>query len=76
MKGTWQLNNDRVDDIAMLCSVEGILEVQGHWHIFPHMGRFFSEKVSGFTESMRYKTLTKAQRLRLNPILNCRFTRW
>ena len=53
-----QLNNYCVDIIAALGGVEGILE---HTHTFSREGLFW-EKASGFEESMRYKTLTNAQR--------------
>ena len=43
---------------------------------FPTWEGSFSEKASGFEESMRYKKLTNAQRLGLNQIPICYFTLW
>ena len=73
----WQLNNYRVDVIAALGGVEGILEhtlFKGTY--FPTWEGLFWEKASGFEESMRYKKLTNAQRSGLNQIPNRRFTLW
>ncbi|KAJ3765450.1 PRP8 domain IV core-domain-containing protein [Lentinula raphanica] len=73
----WQLNNYRVDVIAALGGVEGILEhtlFKGTY--FPTWEGLFWEKASGFKESMRYKKLTDAQRSGLNQIPNRRFTLW
>ena len=73
----WQLNNYRVDVIAALGGVEGILEhtlFKGTY--FPTWEGLFCEKASGFEESMRYKKLTNAQRSGLNQIPNRRFTLW
>ena len=67
-----RLNNYCVDIIAALGGVEGILE---HTHTFSREG-LFGEKASGFEESMRYKTLTNAQRSGLNQIPNRRFMLW
>jgi pre-mRNA-processing factor 8 len=36
----WQLNNYRVDDIAALGGVEGILEHTVQGHLFPDMGGY------------------------------------
>jgi len=71
------LNNYRVDVIAALGGVEGILEhtlFKGTY--FPTWEGLFWEKASGFEESMRYKKLTNAQRSGLNQIPNRRFTLW
>ena len=73
----WQLNNYRVDVIAALGGVEGILEhtlFKGTY--FPTWEGLLWEKASGFEESMRYKKLTNAQRSGLNQIPNRRFTLW
>ena len=73
----WQLNNYRVDVIAALGGVEGILEhtlFKGTY--FPTWEGLFWEKASGFVDSMRYKKLTNTQRFGLNQIPNCRFTLW
>ncbi|KAG1906375.1 PRP8 pre-mRNA processing factor 8-like protein [Suillus fuscotomentosus] len=73
----WQLNNYRVDVIAALGGVEGILEhtlFKGTY--FPTWEGLFWEKASGIEESMRYKKLTNAQRSGLNQIPNRRFTLW
>ena len=73
----WQLNNYRVDVIAALGDVEGILEhtlFKGTY--FPTWEGLFWEKASGFKESMRYKKLTNAQQPGLNQIPNRRFTLW
>jgi pre-mRNA-processing factor 8 len=73
----WQLNNYRIDVIAALGGVEGILEhtlFKGTY--FPTWEGLFWEKASGFEESMRYKKLTNAQRSGLNQIPNRRFTLW
>ncbi|KAJ7055423.1 U5-snRNA binding site 2 of PrP8-domain-containing protein [Mycena amicta] len=67
----WQLNNYRVDVIAALGGVEGILEhtlFKGTY--FPTWEGLFWEKASGFEESMRYKKLMNAQRSGLNQIPN------
>ena len=58
----WQLNNYRVDVIAALGGIEGILEhtlFKGTY--FPTWEGLFWEKASGFEESMRYKKLTNAE---------------
>ncbi|QRW03352.1 pre-mRNA-processing-splicing factor 8 [Ceratobasidium sp. AG-Ba] len=71
------VNNYRVDVIAALGGVEGILEhtlLKGTY--FPTWEGLFWEKASGFEESMRYKKLTNAQRSGLNQIPNRRFTLW
>ncbi len=71
------MNNYRVDVIAALGGVEGILEhtlFKGTY--FPTWEGLFWEKASGFEESMRYKKLTNAQRSGLNQIPNRRFTLW
>ncbi|KAL9939737.1 hypothetical protein V8E36_001554 [Tilletia maclaganii] len=73
----WQLNNYRVDVIAALGGVEGILEhtlFKGTG--FPTWEGLFWEKASGFEESMKYKKLTNAQRSGLSQIPNRRFTLW
>ncbi|WAQ81207.1 hypothetical protein PtA15_1A547 [Puccinia triticina] len=73
----WQLNNYRVDVIAALGGVEGILEhtlFKGTY--FPTWEGLFWEKASGFEESMKFKKLTNAQRSGLNQIPNRRFTLW
>ncbi|THU79056.1 hypothetical protein K435DRAFT_973288 [Dendrothele bispora CBS 962.96] len=59
----WQLNNYRVDVIAALGGVEGILKhtLFKGTH-FPTWEGLFWEKASGLEESMRYKKLTDAQR--------------
>ena len=46
-----------------------------HTHTFSREG-LFGEKASGFEESMRYKTLTNAQRSGLNQIPNRCFMLW
>ncbi|KAK0546006.1 pre-mRNA-splicing factor 8 [Tilletia horrida] len=73
----WQLNNYRVDVIAALGGVEGILEhtlFKGTG--FPTWEGLFWEKASGFEESMKFKKLTNAQRSGLSQIPNRRFTLW
>ncbi|GFZ44084.1 Complexed with cdc5 protein 6 [Saitozyma sp. JCM 24511] len=73
----WQLNNYRVDVIAALGGVEGVLEhslFKGT--AFPSWEGLFWEKSSGFEESMKFKKLTNAQRSGLNQIPNRRFTLW
>ena len=88
----WQLNNYRVDVIAALGGVEGILEhtlfkgtyfptgegmfAAGILSLDSTFSGLFWEKASGFEESMRYKKLTNAQRSGLNQIPNRRFTLW
>ncbi|KAK4686129.1 pre-mRNA-processing factor 8, partial [Tremellales sp. Uapishka_1] len=69
----WQLNNYRVDVIAALGGVEGILE---HSLFKGTAFPTWEEKASGFEESMKYKKLTNAQRSGLNQIPNRRFTMW
>ena len=73
----WQLNSHRVDVIAALGGVEGILEhtLFKGTH-FPTWEGLFWEKTSSFEESMRYKKLTNAQCSGLNQIPNRRFTLW
>ncbi|WOO77065.1 Pre-mRNA-processing-splicing factor 8 [Vanrija pseudolonga] len=73
----WQLNSYRIDIIAALGGVEGILEhslFKGTG--FPTWEGLFWEKSSGFEESMKYKKLTNAQRSGLSQIPNRRFTLW
>ncbi|GAA94310.1 uncharacterized protein L969DRAFT_90018 [Mixia osmundae IAM 14324] len=73
----WQLNNYRVDVIAALGGVEGILEhtlFKGTGH--PTWEGLFWERASGFEESMKFKKLTNAQRSGLNQIPNRRFVMW
>ncbi|WWC70357.1 pre-mRNA-processing-splicing factor 8 [Kwoniella pini CBS 10737] len=73
----WNLNSYRVDVIAALGGVEGILEhslFKGT--AFPTWEGLFWEKASGFEESMKYKKLTNAQRSGLSQIPNRRFTMW
>ncbi|WRT66224.1 pre-mRNA-processing-splicing factor 8 [Kwoniella shivajii] len=73
----WNLNSYRVDVIAALGGVEGILEhslFKGT--AFPTWEGLFWEKASGFEESMKYKKLTNAQRSGLSQIPNRRFTLW
>ncbi|OCF43147.1 pre-mRNA-processing-splicing factor 8 [Kwoniella heveanensis CBS 569] len=71
------LNSYRVDVIAALGGVEGILEhslFKGT--AFPTWEGLFWEKASGFEESMKYKKLTNAQRSGLSQVPNRRFTMW
>ncbi|KAL1413523.1 pre-mRNA-splicing factor 8 [Vanrija albida] len=73
----WQLNSYRIDIIAALGGVEGILEhslFKGTG--FPTWEGLFWEKSSGFEESMKYKKLTNAQRSGLSQVPNRRFTLW
>ncbi|ONI18565.1 hypothetical protein PRUPE_3G223400 [Prunus persica] len=73
----WNLNNYRTDVIQALGGVEEILEhtlFKGTY--FPTWEGLFSEKASGFEESMKFKKLTNAQRSGLNQIPNRRFTLW
>jgi len=73
----WNLNAYRIDVIAALGGVEGILEhslFKGT--AFPTWEGLFWEKSSGFEESMKYKKLTNAQRSGLSQIPNRRFTLW
>jgi pre-mRNA-processing factor 8 len=73
----WNLNNYRVDVIASLGGVEGILEhslFKGTAH--STWEGLFWEKASGFEESMKSKRLTNAQRGGLSQIPNRRFTLW
>ncbi|GAA5963418.1 hypothetical protein JCM21900_000442 [Sporobolomyces salmonicolor] len=73
----WQLNNYRVDVIAALGGVEGILEhTLFKATAFPTWEGLFWEKASGFEEAMKYKKLTNAQRSGLSQIPNRRFTLW
>ncbi|PWN42662.1 putative PRP8-U5 snRNP protein, pre-mRNA splicing factor [Ceraceosorus guamensis] len=73
----WSLNNYRVDVIAALGGVEGILEhTLFAATAFPTWEGLFWEKASGFEESMKSKKLTNAQRSGLNQIPNRRFTLW
>ncbi|GAA5932751.1 U4/U6-U5 snRNP complex subunit PRP8 [Sporobolomyces koalae] len=73
----WQLNNYRVDVIAALGGVEGILEHSLFAATaFPTWEGLFWEKASGFEEAMKYKKLTNAQRSGLSQIPNRRFTLW
>ncbi|KPV75640.1 uncharacterized protein RHOBADRAFT_52685 [Rhodotorula graminis WP1] len=73
----WQLNNYRVDVIAALGGVEGILEhTLFKATAFPTWEGLFWEKASGFEESMKFKKLTNAQRSGLSQIPNRRFTLW
>ncbi|KAJ9092119.1 Pre-mRNA-processing-splicing factor 8 [Naganishia friedmannii] len=73
----WMLNNYRVDVIASLGGVEGILEhTLFAGTAFPTWEGLFWEKASGFEESMKFKKLTNAQRSGLNQIPNRRFTLW
>lgn len=73
----WQLNDYRVDVIAVLGGVEGIF---GHilfkGTYFLTCEGFFWEKASRFEKSMKYKKLMNAQRSGLNQIPNRRFTFW
>ncbi|SCZ95974.1 BZ3500_MvSof-1268-A1-R1_Chr8-1g09920 [Microbotryum saponariae] len=67
----------RVDVIAALGGVEGILEhCLFKATAFPTWEGLFWEKASGFEESMKNKKLTNAQRSGLNQIPNRRFTLW
>lgn len=69
----WMLNNYRVDVIASLGGVEGILEhTMFAGTAFPTWEGLFWEKASGFEESMKFKKLTNAQRSGLNQIPNRR----
>jgi pre-mRNA-processing factor 8 len=73
----WALNNYRVDVIAALGGVEGILEhTLFAATAFTTWEGLFWEKASGFEESMKSKKLTNAQRSGLNQIPNRRFTLW
>lgn len=73
----WQLNNYRVDSIAALGGVEGILEhTLFKGTAFSTWEGLFWEKASGFEESMKFKKLTNAQRSGLNQVPNRRFTLW
>ncbi|CAO1618338.1 unnamed protein product [Jaminaea pallidilutea] len=73
----WNLNAYRVDVIAALGGIEGILAHS----LFAGTGHttwegLFWEKASGFEEQMKYKKLTNAQRSGLSQVPNRRFTLW
>ncbi|PWN47328.1 PRP8 pre-mRNA processing factor 8-like protein [Violaceomyces palustris] len=73
----WQLNSYRVDVIAALGGIEGILEhTLFAATAFPSWEGLFWEKASGFEEQMATKRLTNAQRSGLSQIPNRRFTLW
>ncbi|CAO1613068.1 unnamed protein product [Sympodiomycopsis kandeliae] len=73
----WQLSAYRVDVIAALGGIEGILEhtlfkATAHttWE------GLFWEKSGGFEEQMKFKKLTNAQRSGLSQVSNRRFALW